>query len=155
MNAAGVARRLGGEVSGCDAILCPNIIGINISLPDTCRCASDIAVVCAGDATHNLSLKCRSCERHRGWLSKPTADWISSVAAKFGAPAAAITIRSDRIAKACAKQDEYLKRKYTPTGKSWFDVITENFDVPSPSGTGEEQDSLIGAENRSSDEVTK
>jgi hypothetical protein len=144
MNAAGVARRLGGEVSGCDAS--PNIIGINISLPDTCRCASDIAVVCAGDATHHLSLKCINCERHRGCLSKPTADWISSVVAKFGAPEV-ITIHSSRLSRAAAKQDTYLQGKYSPAGKSWFDIISETFDeiALAPSGTGQGNDDSASA----------
>ena len=125
-----------------------NIIGINVSLPDTCRCASDIAIVRAGDATHHLSLKCRSCERHRGWLSKPTADWISSVVTKFGVPEV-ITIHSSRLSRAAAKQDRYLHDKYGPAGKSWFDIISETFDeiAREPSGTGQGNDDSTSAEN--------
>jgi hypothetical protein len=127
-----------------------NIIGINVSLPDICRCASDIAIVRAGDAAHHLSLKCRSCERHRGWLSKPTADWISSLVTRFGVPEV-ITIHSSRPSRAAAKQDTYLQGKYGSAGKSWFDIISETFDeiAPAPRGTGQDNDASISAKNTS------
>jgi hypothetical protein len=117
-------------------------------LPDRCLCTSATAVVSTGDGAYCAELKCLSCGRHRGWLSEPTVRWIESVAAKFGAPEA-ISIHSSAIAKACAKQDEYLKRKCDPTGKSWFEIISETFDeiAPAPSGTGQGNDNSISAEN--------
>jgi hypothetical protein len=126
------------------------LIGQKVRLPDSCKCGSDLATIGAGDGKHAATLACPQCGSARGAISEFTLHFVESIAAKFGAPAA-ITIRADRIVKACAKQDEFLKRKYTPTGKSWFDVITESLDenVPSPSGTGEEQDSTLGAENQS------
>ena len=107
-----------------------------------------LLIVRAADATHHLSLKCRSCERHRGWLSKFTADWIESVAAKFGAPEI-ITIHAPHISKAAAKQDEFLKKKFDAKGKSWFDIISETFDeiAPAPSGTGKGNDDSTSAES--------
>jgi hypothetical protein len=127
-----------------------NIIDINVRLPDTCRCASDVVIICPGDVTHHLSLKCHSCKRHRGWLSKPTADWISSVVTKFGAPEV-ISIRSSRLSRAAAKQDEALRGKYSPTGKSWFDIISETLDeiAPAPSGTVQGNDNSTSAESTS------
>jgi hypothetical protein len=71
------------------------VLGLHVKLPDICRCASDVATICAGNETHYAELKCRSCERHRGWLSQFTARWLESVAAKFGAPEI-ITLRRPR-----------------------------------------------------------
>ena len=118
------------------------LLGLQVKLPEACRCTSDVAIIGAGTDEHYASLKCVGCGELRNWLIEFTARWIESVAGKFGAPSV-ITIRSSAIAKACANQDEYLKRKYDPTGKSWHDIITESFDelAPSPSGTGEERDS--------------
>ena len=126
------------------------LLGLQVRLPDNCRCGSDLATVGDSDGKFAATLACPQCGSSRAAISEFTLSFIQSLAARYGAPGA-IAMRSSAIAKACAKQDEYLKRKYTPTGKSWFDVITENFDenAPSPSGTGEEQDSPIGAENQS------
>jgi hypothetical protein len=63
------------------------LIGQAVRLPnDLCKCGSDIAVIRAGKGPHHARLQCRSCGRFRGWVCKFTADWIASVAAKFGAP---------------------------------------------------------------------
>jgi hypothetical protein len=62
------------------------LIGLLVELPDACRCASNVAIIGTGTQIHRAMLSCRSCGRHRGWLSKFTADWIEQVAAKFGAP---------------------------------------------------------------------
>jgi hypothetical protein len=62
------------------------LVGLLVELPDTCRCMSTVAVIGTGTQIHRAMLSCRSCGRHRGWLSKFTADWIAHVAAKFGAP---------------------------------------------------------------------
>jgi hypothetical protein len=124
------------------------VVGQQVRLPDNCKCGSDLARIGGGDGKFAAAtLACPQCGNSRGAISEFTLHFIESVAGKFGVPAA-IAIRSSAIAKACAKQDEFLKRKYTPTGKSRFDVITDNFDenAPSPSGTGEEQDSPFGAE---------
>ena len=117
------------------------LLGLQVRLPDNCKCGSNLATIGNGDDKFAATLACPQCGSSRGAISEFTLSFIQCLAARYGAPGA-ITIRSSAIAKACAKQDEYLKRKYTPTGKSWFDVITENFDenAPSPSGTGEEQD---------------
>jgi hypothetical protein len=62
------------------------LLGLTVELPDECRCASNVAIIGAGTQIHRAALNCRSCGRHRGWLSKFTADWITHVAARFGAP---------------------------------------------------------------------
>jgi hypothetical protein len=72
------------------------LAGLLVKTPDQCRCGSDVAVIGAGTAMHRASLNCRSCGKHRGWLSKFTADWIEAVARKFGAPEI-ITLRGPRL----------------------------------------------------------
>jgi hypothetical protein len=62
------------------------LTGLSVELPDACRCASNVVIIGAGTQIHRAMLRCRSCGRHRGWLSKFTADWIEHVAARFGAP---------------------------------------------------------------------
>ena len=57
------------------------LTGLSVKLPEPCRCGSDVARI--GD-------------RHRGWLSKFTANWIEDVATKFGAPEI-ITLRGARL----------------------------------------------------------
>ena len=103
------------------------LLGLQVRLPDNCRCGSDLATVGDSDGKFAATLACPQCGSSRGAISEFTLSFIQSLAARYGAPGA-IAMRSSAIAKACAKQDEYLKRKYTPTGKSWFDVITENFE---------------------------
>jgi hypothetical protein len=68
-----------------------SLTGLRVELPDACRCASNVAVVC-GDKT----LLCRSCGRRRGRLTQFTASWIAHIAAKWGAPEI-ITIRGPRL----------------------------------------------------------
>jgi hypothetical protein len=62
------------------------LIGLAVELPDACRCAGNVAIIGNGTQIHRAALTCRSCGRHRGWLSKFTADWIANIAARFGAP---------------------------------------------------------------------
>jgi hypothetical protein len=46
---------------------------------DTCRCGSLVVIV-----DNDRQLNCRSCGRKRGYLSKPTADWLVKVIVTFG-----------------------------------------------------------------------
>jgi hypothetical protein len=72
------------------------LVGLWVRTPDACRCASDVAVIGAGTETHRASLRCRSCGRHRGWLSKFTAGWIENVVGRWGRPEI-IKIRGPRL----------------------------------------------------------
>ena len=68
-----------------------DLAGRFVELPnDTCKCGSVVAVI---DRDHHL--RCRSCGRPRGFLSKHTADWIIKVIATLGADA--ITIRGPAL----------------------------------------------------------
>jgi hypothetical protein len=71
------------------------LAGLMVKMPSTCKCSGDLAVIDAGIAMHRASLHCRSCGRHRGWLSKTEADFIERIAATFGAPSV-ITLRGSR-----------------------------------------------------------
>jgi hypothetical protein len=75
------------------------LLGLQVNLPDRCRCTSRAAVISSGDDTHYAQLECLSCGRPRGWLSEHTARWIEAVAAKFGAPEI-ITLRRNSVAAA-------------------------------------------------------
>lgn len=115
------------------------LFGLEVRLDDRKHCCSNIAVVDC-PAGPLAELKCAACGARRGWLSKSTAAWVGAVIDKCGIPTTPIAVRRSSAAKAAAKQDEFLKQKYSSAGKSWYDIITETSfqDEPAPSGT--EQD---------------
>jgi hypothetical protein len=59
---------------------------MSVKMPDVCRCGTNTAIIHPGAGPHEASLRCQSCDRFRGWLSKSTADWIARIAKMFGAP---------------------------------------------------------------------
>lgn len=73
-----------------------SLIGLKVKLDrpvDRDRpCCRNLAVIGESKPPHAHALRCADCGQHRGWLSKPTAHWIESVAARFGAPET-ITVR--------------------------------------------------------------
>jgi hypothetical protein len=74
------------------------LAGLAVKLEhDRCKCGSDTAIIGAGKAMHRASLTCRSCGRHRGWLSKFTADWIESVISLHGKPDKPIVMRGPQL----------------------------------------------------------
>jgi hypothetical protein len=56
-------------------------------------CCRNICVIGAAKGPHAGVLHCADCGQHRGWLSKSTAQWIQSVATRFGAPTTPIIVR--------------------------------------------------------------
>jgi hypothetical protein len=64
---------------------------------DFCRCGTNVAIIGAGVNIHRASLRCRSCHRHRGWLSRHTANWIETIINLHGRPDKPITIRGPRL----------------------------------------------------------
>jgi hypothetical protein len=56
-------------------------------------CCRNICTIAAGKGPHAGALVCADCGQHRGWLSKPTAQWIEHVVARFGAPTTPIVVR--------------------------------------------------------------
>jgi hypothetical protein len=57
------------------------------------RCGSTVVTVGAGAGPHIASLRCFTCDRHRGWLPKPTMDFLNETARLFGVPDKPPTIR--------------------------------------------------------------
>jgi hypothetical protein len=55
-------------------------------------CCLNVCEIVAGRGPHAGELICADCGRHRGWLSKITAQWIETVIARFGAPTSPIII---------------------------------------------------------------
>ena len=64
---------------------------------DFCRCGSNVATIGDGKAMHRASLTCRSCGRHRGWLSRFTAYWLKSVISLHGRPDKPIIVRGPQL----------------------------------------------------------
>jgi hypothetical protein len=69
------------------------LAGLEVRLPDPCRCSGAIALLGPGAGPHRASLHCRECSTHRGWVSHTTYEFLCSVANKFGRPQRPITIR--------------------------------------------------------------
>ena len=74
------------------------LAGLAVKLEhDRCKCGSDTAIIGAGKAMHHASLTCRSCGRHRGWLSRFTANWIEAVINLHGRPDKPIIVRGPQL----------------------------------------------------------
>jgi hypothetical protein len=75
----------------------PTLIGLRVKLDrpaDRERpCCNNIYVISAGKGPHAGALHCADCGQHRGWLSKSTAQWVTAVIAKFGAPTGPVLVR--------------------------------------------------------------
>src|SRR5262249_52789822 len=56
-------------------------------------CHDNLAFVCATKTMHAAELRCCTCDAHRGWLSKDAHNFITTTAARFGAPAEPLTLR--------------------------------------------------------------
>jgi hypothetical protein len=56
-------------------------------------CCRNVCVIGAARGSHAGELVCTGCGQHRGWLSKPTAQWIEHVVTRFGAPTTPIVVR--------------------------------------------------------------
>ena len=68
--------------------------------PNVCRqCADPVAIVGPGTPPHYASLRCRSCDLHRGWLSRVHCAYLAEVIAEFGVPRDPVTISSSKPEK--------------------------------------------------------
>lgn len=68
------------------------------------RCCENRAIIHASKEPHGGELRCSGCDRHRGWLSKTTANFLLATITQFGRPAAPPTITTNK--------DETVKRKW-------------------------------------------
>ena len=63
------------------------LLGLAVKLPKTCsECADLVAIIGAGKPPHSASLLCRSCGRHRGWVSRANYAFLSEIITETGAP---------------------------------------------------------------------
>jgi hypothetical protein len=79
-----------------------DLIGLRIELERNidgpCAVCGDTAVVIGSSAgPHVASLRCACCDRHRGWLPKTVADFLTDLVVRFGQPAEPITIRNSEL----------------------------------------------------------
>jgi len=56
-------------------------------------CCRNFCIISAAKEPHAGVLHCVGCGQHRGWLSKPTAQWIEHVVTRFGAPTTPVVVR--------------------------------------------------------------
>jgi hypothetical protein len=85
----------------------PLLAGLRIQLERTkdvpCGvCGQTVVVIGKGDGPHVASLRCASCDCHRGWLSPAIADLLVETINRFGRPPEAVTIRNPKFAQANA-----------------------------------------------------
>jgi hypothetical protein len=75
----------------------PTLIGLKVKLDrpiDRERpCCRNVCTIGAARGPHAGELRCSNCDRHRGWISKTTAQWIAHVVTRSGAPTTPIIVR--------------------------------------------------------------
>jgi len=81
------------------------IVGLRIRLRRTidtpcAACGGTTVAVGEGVGPHVAALHCPDCRRHRGWLSRPIAEFLVEIVARFGQPHEPILIRNHAIADA-------------------------------------------------------
>ena len=69
------------------------LAGLNVRLPDHCRCGGDVARIGPPAGPHLAELRCARCEQHRGWLPREAHRFITETIKNFGRPTEPISIR--------------------------------------------------------------
>ena len=73
------------------------LVGLRVKLDRSADrdrpCCRNLCTLTPRKGSHAAGLLCVDRGQHRGWLSKPTAQWIEHVATRFGAPATPIVVR--------------------------------------------------------------
>jgi hypothetical protein len=72
------------------------IIGIEVQLPHHCECGHGLFHIGPGRGAHRASLRCTRCGRYCGWLSSESANFLTTVVARFGMPTAPVLVRVRR-----------------------------------------------------------
>jgi hypothetical protein len=60
-------------------------------------CCENVCTIGSSKGPHAGELICAGCGRHRGWLSKSTAQRIEHVVTRFGAPPTPIVVRASTL----------------------------------------------------------
>ena len=58
-----------------------------------CRCGSREAIIGSSAGVHEVRLNCCGCSGHRGYLSVKVASFLRTLAERYGAPDAPVTLR--------------------------------------------------------------
>jgi hypothetical protein len=113
------------------------LLGLEVNLPNKCpSCERAVALIGPGVAMHKAALHCR-CSRHRGWVSNVSYAFLQKIVETFGRPTTPIAINRGSALSQIAKQDEYLKQKFTPEGASESTSSEETNEIaPAPIDAG-------------------
>ena len=80
------------------------------------QCGGVAVVVGKPKGPHVGSLHCQVCDRHRGWLPKSVADFLTETISNFGLPEAPIEIRTPIGLRAAASSDASAVSELASTG---------------------------------------
>ena len=70
-----------------------SVVGLIVTLPSACTCGSIETRIGSSAGPHFASLRCKACDKHRGWVSAVTFHFLTDVVDKFGRPAEPISVR--------------------------------------------------------------
>jgi hypothetical protein len=88
------------------ALTCQPIIGLRVRLDRRVDrelgCHDNLAAIFPGRGPHAAQLRCAECQRHRGWLGKLTADFLTETVRTFGVPLEPRDATTTAIASATA-----------------------------------------------------
>jgi len=79
-----------------------SVVGLEITLPQSCRCGEAIAVAGSSSGPHYASIQCTRCGVHRGWIGAAAFNFLSSTIENFGGPNAPVEIRRNQSSPAGA-----------------------------------------------------
>ena len=72
-------------------------------------CHGNIAVIHRGKGPHLGELRCKTCGRHRGWVSKEMGAQLLAIIEKFGPPEAPLTIREQTYPTITARSGKGIR----------------------------------------------
>lgn len=81
-----------------------SVIGLEILLPQPCRCGEGRSVVGSYKGPHHASVACSRCGKHRAWLSGTTTAFLNAILDHFGRPTEPITVIMNSRSSADAQQ---------------------------------------------------
>jgi hypothetical protein len=89
------------------------LFGLQVRLPDTCRCGLMLALIEGGRGPHRAGLRC-ACGRHRGWVSVASYRFLTEIVDRFGRPAEPIEIRAPQARMTTSLGADVVKHKQHP-----------------------------------------
>src|SRR5262245_44366541 len=92
-----------------------SLVGLAVEMAIPCpRCRGTRATIGAGKAMHTAGLMC-ACNRHLGWVSKQSYDFIAETVRLFGRPTEAIEIRAPARTAASSDADAVSQAAHPAT----------------------------------------